>query len=194
MKDGAGNNFFSFCFPLCAVIDSIDVNILYDLRCLWIQIFLMKKPSSDAIHVWLVLNKAWQAITRYGAAGIQHAGLGDSDFRVLEVLLHKGPLPVNTIGPKVNLTPGSISVAIDRLYGKGLVSRVESAEDRRIRIVALTPSGKKLIVPVFRKHAAAMRKVFSELSSDELQQLESILRRVGRRAEALGVCEEQGSE
>ena len=112
----------------------------------------MKKTSADAIHVWLVLNKAAQAITKYAAAGIQQAGLGDSDFRVLEVLLHKGSLPVNTIGPKVNLTPGSISVAVDRLYAKGLVSRVESAEDRRIRIVALTPSGKKLIVPVFRKH------------------------------------------
>ncbi len=147
----------------------------------------MKKKSADAIHVWLVLNKAVQAISRHAAVGIQHTGLGDSDFRVLEVLLHKGPLPVNTIGPKVNLTPGSISVAVDRLYGKGLVSRTESAEDRRIRIVALTPSGKKLIVPVFRKHAAAMKKVFSELSSDELQQLESSLKRVGRRAEALGV-------
>jgi len=33
------------------------------------------------------------------------AGLGDSDFRVLEVLLHKGTLPVNTIGPKVWLNP-----------------------------------------------------------------------------------------
>jgi MarR family 2-MHQ and catechol resistance regulon transcriptional repressor len=153
----------------------------------------MKKKSSDAIHVWLVLNKAVQAITRHAAAGIQQAGLGDSDFRVLEVLLHKGPLPVNTIGPKVNLTPGSISVAVDRLYGKGLVSRTESAEDRRIRIVALTPSGKKLIVPVFRKHAAAMKKVFSELSSGELQQLESILKRVGRRAEALGGYEGQGA-
>ncbi len=147
----------------------------------------MKKKSADAIHVWLVLNKEVQAISRHAAVGIQHTGLGDSDFRVLEVLLHKGPLPVNTIGPKVNLTPGSISVAVDRLYGKGLVSRTESAEDRRIRIVALTPSGKKLIVPVFRKHAAAMKKVFSELSSDELQQLESSLKRVGRRAEALGV-------
>src|ERR1700752_1436982 len=104
----------------------------------------MKKRSSDAIHVWLVLNKALRAITDYAAAGIQQAGLGDSDFRVLEVLLHKGPLPVNTIGPKVNLTPGSISVAVDRLYGKGLVSRIESAEDRRIRIVALTPSGREL--------------------------------------------------
>jgi MarR family transcriptional regulator, 2-MHQ and catechol-resistance regulon repressor len=154
----------------------------------------MKKTSPEAIHVWLVLNKAFRAITRHGAAGIRHAGLGDSDFRVLEVLLHKGPLPVNSIGPKVNLTPGSISVAVDRLYSKGLVSRVESAEDRRIRVVALTPSGQKLIVPVFRKHAAAMKKVFSELSSDELQQLESILKRVGRRADALGGYEEQGSE
>jgi MarR family 2-MHQ and catechol resistance regulon transcriptional repressor len=154
----------------------------------------MKRTSPDAIHVWLVLNKAFQAITRHAAAGIRHAGLGDSDFRVLEVLLHKGPLPVNSIGPKVNLTPGSISVAVDRLYGKGLVSRVESSEDRRIRVVALTPSGKKLIVPVFRKHAAAMEKVFSELSADELQQLESIMKRVGRRADTLGGHEEQGSE
>ena len=154
----------------------------------------MKKTSPDAIHVWLVLNKAFQAITRHAAAGIRHAGLGDSDFRVLEVLLHKGPLPVNSIGPKVNLTPGSISVAVDRLYGKGLVSRVESADDRRIRVVALTPSGKRLTVPVFRKHTAAMKKVFSGLSSDELQQLESILKRVGRRTEALGIGEGQGSE
>jgi MarR family transcriptional regulator, 2-MHQ and catechol-resistance regulon repressor len=154
----------------------------------------MKKTSPDAIHVWLVLNKAFQAITRHAAAGIRHTGLGDSDFRVLEVLLHKGPLPVNSIGPKVNLTPGSISVAVDRLYGKGLVSRVESAEDRRIRVVALTPNGKKLIVPVFRKHAAAMKRVFSQLSPDELQQLESILKRVGRRADALGGYEEQGIE
>jgi MarR family 2-MHQ and catechol resistance regulon transcriptional repressor len=146
----------------------------------------MKKTSSDAIHVWLVLNKATQAITKYALAGIQRTGLGDSDFRVLEVLLHKGPLPVNTIGPKVNLTPGSISVAVDRLYAKGLVSRVESAEDRRIRIVALTPSGKRLIVPVFRKHVADIEKVFSELSSNELQQLERLSKKVGRRAEALG--------
>jgi MarR family 2-MHQ and catechol resistance regulon transcriptional repressor len=86
----------------------------------------------------------------------------------------------------VNLTPGSISVAVDRLYAKGLVSRVESADDRRIRIVGLTPSGKKLIAPVFRKHAADIGKVFSELSSNELQELERLVKKVGRRAEALG--------
>ena len=63
--------------------------------------------------------------------------------------LRKGPLPVNTIGPMVDLTPGSISIAVDRLVSKGLVSRVESAEDRRVRIVALTPAARISLFPPF---------------------------------------------
>jgi len=41
-------------------------------------------------------------------------GLGPSDFEALEVLIHKGPLPVNALGQKIRFTSGSISVAIDR--------------------------------------------------------------------------------
>jgi MarR family 2-MHQ and catechol resistance regulon transcriptional repressor len=126
--------------------------------------------------------KAMQALTRYATAGIEDTGLGNSDFRVLEVLLHKGALPVNTIGPMVGLTPGSISVAVDRLVEQGLVNRVESAEDRRVRIVALTPRGKGLIVPAFRKHSGQMRKVFSELNPEELRGLEVALKKIGKRA------------
>jgi MarR family transcriptional regulator, 2-MHQ and catechol-resistance regulon repressor len=104
---------------------------------------------------------------------------------VLEALLHKGPLPVNTIGPIVDLTPGSISIAVDRLVAKGLVSRVESAEDRRVRIVALTPRGKDLIASAFRKHSGQMKRVFFELSPEELRGLEGALKKVGKRAAAL---------
>src|ERR1700753_2060660 len=112
----------------------------------------MKKDAPTAVHAWLVMMKAMQAITRYALANLDKTGLGLSDFAVLEALLHKGPLPVNVIGPKVNLTPGSISVAVDRLLTKGLVSRTESSEDRRVRVVALTPRGRSLITPVFRAH------------------------------------------
>ena len=136
-------------------------------------------------HVWLVMMKAMRALTRYAAAGIEETGLGLSDFGVLEVLLHKGPLPVNTIGPIVDLTPGSISIDVDRLFAKGLVSRVESAEDRRVRIVALTPSGKDLIASAFRMHSGQMKRVFSELSSEELRGLETAVKKVGKRAAAL---------
>jgi MarR family transcriptional regulator, 2-MHQ and catechol-resistance regulon repressor len=136
-------------------------------------------------HVWLVMMKAMRALTRYAAAGVEETGLGLSDFAVLEVLLHKGPLPVNTIGPIVNLTPGSISIAVDRLVEKGLVSRIESTEDRRVRIVALTPRGKDLIVKAFRTHSGQMTRVFSELSPEELGDLEGTLKKIGKRAAAL---------
>ena len=136
-------------------------------------------------HVWLVMMKAMRALTRYATAGIEETGLGFSDFAVLEVLLHKGPLPVNTIGPIVGLTPGSISIAVDRLIAKDLVSRVESAEDRRVRIVALTPRGEELIDSAFRKHSGQMSKVFSELSPEELRGLEVTLKKVGKRAAEL---------
>jgi MarR family 2-MHQ and catechol resistance regulon transcriptional repressor len=145
----------------------------------------MAQGSQEPEHVWLITMKAMRALTRYAAAAIEETGLGLTDFGVLEVLLHKGPLPVNTIGPIVDLTPGSISIAVDRLFAKGLVSRVESDEDRRVRIVALTPRGKDLITPAFRRHAGQMRKVFSELNPEELRSLEVALKKIGKRAAAL---------
>ena len=145
----------------------------------------MKKDAPTAVHTWLVMMKAMQAISRYALANLEETGLGLSDFAVLEALLHKGPLPVNVIGPKVNLTPGSISVAVDRLVAKNLVSRAESSQDRRVRIVALTPRGKSVIAPVFRAHVETMEKVFVGLSRHELRQLEQQLKRVGKQAESL---------
>src|SRR5579863_1880023 len=134
----------------------------------------MSRGRQGPEHVWLVMMKAMRALTRYAAAGIEETGLGLSDFAVLEVLLHKGPLPVNTIGPIVDLTPGSISIAVDRLFAKGLVTRVESAEDRRVRIVSLTSRGRDLIAPAFRRHSGQMKRVFSELNTEELRGLETM--------------------
>ena len=150
----------------------------------------MTRGIQGADHVWLVMMKAMRALTRYAAAGIEETGLGLSDFGVLEALLHKGSLPVNTIGPIVDLTPGSISIAVERLVAKGLVSRVESTEDRRVRIVTLTPRGKELIAAAFRKHSGQMKNVFSELSPEELRGLEAALKKIGKRAATM--TEERG--
>jgi MarR family 2-MHQ and catechol resistance regulon transcriptional repressor len=86
----------------------------------------------------------------------------------------------------VDLTPGSISIAVDRLVAKGPWSAgPRAAEDRRVRIVALTPRGRDLIVSAFREHSWQMKKVFSELSPEELRSLEVTLKKVGKRAAAL---------
>jgi MarR family transcriptional regulator, 2-MHQ and catechol-resistance regulon repressor len=141
-----------------------------------------KSQDATGVHVWLVLMKAFQALIPHAAESIGRTKLGDSDFRVLEALLHKGPLPVNTLGPKVWLTPGSISVAVDRLVKKGLVSRKDQPGDRRVRQVELTAKGRALITRGFREHAAAMETVVRILSKNERLTLLRLLKKLGKHA------------
>src|SRR5437764_3545922 len=138
------------------------------------------RQDSTGVHVWLVFMKAFQALLPHAARSIKRTKLGDSDFRVLEALLHKGPLPVNTIGPKVWLTPGSISVAVDRLFKKGLVSRKDHPDDRRVRRVELIPKGRALITRGFGEHAAAMEDVASVLSKNETAHIAAASEKIGQ--------------
>src|SRR6478609_5049977 len=109
-------------------------------------------------HLWLVLFKAHQAIRTLDEQSIATSGLCFSDFAVLEVLLHKGALPVNTIGEKILLTSGSITTAIDRLEKKKLVERQASSSDKRVRLVHLTQSGRELIESFFEKHQESLER------------------------------------
>src|SRR5438094_6822933 len=140
------------------------------------------RQDSTGVHVWLVFMKAFQALIPPAAESIERTNLCDSDFRVLEALLHKGPLPVNTIGPKVWLTPGSISVAVDRLVKKGLVSRNDQAGDRRVRQVELTAKGRALITGGFREHAGAMENSMRVRSKRERLTLQQLLKKLGKYA------------
>ena len=137
--------------------------------------------DTSGVHVWLVLAKAFRALSDHASQSLNlsGAGLGDSDFRVLEVLLHKGTLPVNTIGPKVWLNPGSISVAVDRLEKKALVKR-RNTDDRRVRLVELTAKGRALITKAFLEHAAAMEEAASVLSNEERLTLLGLLKKFGK--------------
>src|SRR6476660_8534530 len=144
-----------------------------------------KREDSSGVHLWLVFMKAFQAVFPHAERSIKRTELGDSDFRVLEVLLHKGPLPVNTIGPMVWLTPGSISVAVDRLVEKGLVSRKDHPDDRRVRRVELTAKGRALITRGFREHASAMETAVGVLSKNERLTLLRLLKKLGKSAEKM---------
>src|SRR5438034_4847118 len=109
----------------------------------------MKRPSRNATidtsgtHLWLVMLKAHRTLQRLATRSIESVEGGLSDFAVLEMLLHKGPQPVNEIGRRIELTSGAITTAVDRLESRGLVTREAHATDRRARIVRLTPAGKQ---------------------------------------------------
>ena len=143
------------------------------------------QPSGEAAtRVWIVLWKAAHAIEQNAVRSISASDLGLSEFAVLEVLLHKGPQPVNVIGKKVLLSSGSITAAIDRLVSKKLVRRTAHRGDLRARIVQLTARGQRLIERAFQQHASDMEETMAVLKSSERTELTRLLKKVGLWAAA----------
>ena len=141
--------------------------------------------DSSGVHLWLILMKAHEAMRQHADRHIRSLGIGFSDFLALEVLLHKGPTPVNEIGRMVQLTSGSITTAVDRLERKGMVERRNDPEDRRARVVHLTPAGRKLITCAFADHERAMERAAAGLTPEEREQAVVLLKKLGLRAAEL---------
>ena len=141
--------------------------------------------DSAGVHLWLILWKAFDSVREHATRHIHSLGIGLSDFGILEVILHKGPLPVNTIGNRIRLTSGSITAAVDRMERKGLVERRNDPTDRRARMVHLTETGRKLIGCAFADHEAAMERATSGLTASERAEAIVLLKKLGLRAQAL---------
>jgi MarR family 2-MHQ and catechol resistance regulon transcriptional repressor len=141
--------------------------------------------EESGTHLWLVLWKAFDALRAHAERHIHSLGIGFSDFAVLEVILHKGPTPVNQIGSLVGLTSGSITTAVDRLERKGLVSRCNDPKDRRARVVHLTGAGRKLIECAFAAHEAAMEKATGGLTPAERAEAAILLKKLGLHAQQI---------
>lgn len=142
----------------------------------------MKQHPSGA-HTFLVLSRATRAVEIRALASIEDTGLCASDFAVLEALLHKGSLPVNALGKTVLLTSGSITTSVDRLTARGLVARKHDPDDRRVRVVALTAEGRRLIKPAFARHSSDLDEVVAALSPHERSMLVSLLRKLRKSAD-----------
>src|SRR5207245_9809069 len=90
-----------------------------------------KAADLSGTHLWLVLMKAHRALERVATQSIESLEVCLSDFGIMELLLHKGPQPVNEIGRRVALTSGAITTAVDRLEARGAVPREAPESARR---------------------------------------------------------------
>lgn len=135
--------------------------------------------KTKAIDLFLVLQKTYRETLARVEDSKKKVGLGDSDFRVLEALLCRGPLPVNTIGELIDLTTGSITTAVDRMEARWLVARKNHPSDRRIRLVELTSKGRRLIERASAQFSADMDDTFSCLTQEERSTLAGLLGKLG---------------
>ena len=142
----------------------------------------MPQQDTSGVHAWLVFMKAHQSFQTHAERSIQATGLCLSDFAALEMLLHKGPQPVNAISERLGLTSGALTAVVDRLEKKRYVERCLDAEDRRVRIIHLTKRGKQEIEVIFARHAQDMEKAFAGLGAKERETFIHLLKKAGKFA------------
>ena len=140
----------------------------------------MKRSRSDVpLKLWVVLARAFDAVERHSRASIARFGLGTTEFGVLEVLFHKGELPVSEVQRRILVESSSTTYVVDKLCDRRLVRRRPSDRDRRVTLLALTPAGRRLIQTIFPPHAAAMRQAVAALPQREQARAVRLLRALG---------------
>ena len=140
--------------------------------------------STSGPKLWVVLARAYGALASFIENSIAAEGLCLSDFMVLEILLHKGPMSISAIGEKVLLANASMTAAVDRLEQREFVLRQSSDNDRRSKLVALTEPGRAFISNLYARHAKEIESVTSALNRKERNQLRSLLKTLGMAAQA----------
>ena len=71
-------------------------------------------------------------------------GLTGPQSLVLRLLIKEGALSSADLSRQMYVTPANITGIIDRLEKKGFVERIRKADDRRVALITLTDSGRKL--------------------------------------------------
>jgi len=100
-------------------------------------------PTSQqrALKTYVKLMRAVAGVTEKMHRHLRDQGLTNSQFGVLEALLHLGPLCQREIGEKILKSGGNMTLVIDNLEKRSLVERVQDKQDRRYVKIHLTPQG-----------------------------------------------------
>ena len=142
------------------------------------------KGEINALNAFININRAVDSIGTRISKKYSNRGLTQSQFGVLEALLHLGPLFQKEIAQKLLVSGGNITMVIDNLEKRSLVKRIRSEQDRRYFNVQLTKEGESLIKDIFPEHVKAIVKEFESLTQEEQITLRNLSRKLGRGRES----------
>lgn len=113
-------------------------------------------------------------------------GLAMTEFAVLEVLYHKGPIPLGQLSQRILVTGASTNYTVNKLEKRGLMCRTRLDQDQRVILAEITASGRKLIADVFPLHVQDLQLATSGISPAEKKALAALLKKMRSRSTRAG--------
>lgn len=103
------------------------------------------------------------------------------DFAALITLMRigaDGGVSQHRLAEQLGLTPGTVSVRIDRLVETGLAERRQDPASKRRALIVPTQAGRDLFERLVPSHLATEDRLLAALSDDEQAQLAGLLRKL----------------
>ncbi len=125
------------------------------------------------------LVRCYQAFESYSSRHVRSMGLTTPQFDIIATLGNTPGMTFKELGEKTLITKGTLTGVVDRLEAKKLVRRVALPSDGRCQVVQLTPKGEAVFAEMFPAHLAYIGEAMTQLNSEELQQTQNMLKRLG---------------
>jgi DNA-binding MarR family transcriptional regulator len=138
-------------------------------------------PEMDRRSTEVLINliRTDSLVTTALSRRFRRHGLSLSGFNAM-VIIRQAPEGVNPreIADRLLVTRAAVTAILDALEAKGLIRRAPSGADGRMTLIAITPTGKRLLDSILPEHFAAERAMASVLGANEKELLISLLGRL----------------
>ena len=132
-----------------------------------------------ALNAWIKFSRAANSFSPQIKESFREYGLTESQFGVLDALIHLGPLNLKTVSEKLLCTGGNITTVVDNLEKRQFVKRISDKKDRRQIKIHLTNKGKALINKIMPGHVQVIVQEMSILSKSEQEELARLCKKLG---------------
>lgn len=123
---------------------------------------------------------------------IDELGISLSQLKALGVIDDGGELSLKAVGESLGLSLPAVSRAVEGLVKRGWVTREECAEDRRSKIVRITPEGSARIAEIAELRMSGLVDFVASLNQEELDALAPALELLARRPEIAAYVSQEG--
>ena len=116
----------------------------------------------------------------------RHFGVTMPQASVLMLLMHEGRKTMSELALTLGVSKSAATQLLESLIEQGFVERTQDNHDRRVAYVALSGRGLSHLKQVRRRGVGHITQLFDVLTDNELQQIESITKKLVARAKETG--------
>lgn len=143
---------------------------------------MTNSPISQSLRAWMdvFMHRSMRGWTQFAKS----TGLSMPQFSILMQLHHKDKCGISDISERFDISNAAASQLAEKLVQGEYIERAEDPNDRRAKILQLTPKGRDLIEAGFDERYRWMDELAKSLSAEEKRKV----------AEALTILTEAAKE